>query len=69
MMRDVDAVADDHRVIRAFEQDARQLGVREQQVVGPFQDQRLALVRRALADPGNEKGRNGFLQSDRSDQR
>ena len=36
MMREVDAEADHHRIVGALEQDARQLGAVEQQVVGPF---------------------------------
>ena len=57
MMREIDAEADDHRVILALEQDAGKLGAVDQQVVRPF-------------DPGLRRiGRHHLVQRDRGDQR
>lgn len=58
MVGEIDAEADDDRVVGSLEEDARELGAARQEVVGPFDRDRLALG----------EGGDGLVERDGGDQ-
>ena len=60
MVGEIDSEADDDRVVDPLEQDARQLGAGDQQIVGPFDLDRA---------PAGDEGGGDLVQRHRGDQR